>query len=129
MKLTVVLVAAAVLALWVLPFNGTVLTALGLASVWLLREAHTRRESGYDFTANFRALLWAASVFSGLVALIAITLSVLVLMDRNSGWGSIVLVFTAPIALLAAAGAYTFAWYARHKPPPQSQPEPQQPPA
>ena len=115
MNLTIVLVIAAVVVFLALPLNAAALSTVFAAAAWLLYEAHRRRGTGREFSPVFRALLWAAAVFAGLISLAAGALSVLVLMDKNAGWGGILLLFTVPICLVAAAGVFVYGWYARYQ--------------
>lgn len=116
MNLTIVFVVAAVLVFLVVPVNGAAFVVLFAATIWLLREAHLRRAAGQAFGPGFRAMLWAAAVFSGLVGTGAGALSAVVLMDRNPAWGGVLLLFTVPLCLLGLASVFAFGWYARCNP-------------
>lgn len=116
MSVNVILILAAVVVFFLLPWNGAVATVAFGAAMWLLREANRRRIAGNEFDPTFRAMLWAAAVLSGLVSIAAGVLTVLVLMDKNSGWGGILLLFTVPICLTAGAGVFVYASLARYRP-------------
>jgi hypothetical protein len=114
-NLTLILVAAAAIAFWLMPITEATFSILAAGSVWLLRDAHRRRAAGEAFPAAYRSLLWAAAAFAALLGIVAGVLSALALTDRQGG-GLILLIFSVPISLLGFFCAWAYAWYARYDP-------------